>query len=300
MFRKQSPVRAKNKPKPQRRLIDPHKRMLLRQLLVGLGIFSLVGFIVTGLWYGTRIDRLTLTEVTVRGGETISPQLVQAAAQSALEGNYIGIIPRRFAWWYPAENIYTNVMKIPRIKNLQISRISGTVLEISYDEYLPYALWCAERTSETCLFFDAAGYAFDVAPRLIGGAFIRYRTLGKEAAVGSMIAEREQLEQIEIFIELLSVGLHFDVAAVETDISGDVFYILSAGGELKTTLRDPAVVVYENLKTILGSKEFVHIKPGNFQYIDLRFGNKVFVNETSPEIATSTASSSVPLPPPKP
>jgi len=42
-------------------------------------------------------------------------------------------------------------------------------------------------------------------------------------------------------------------------------------------------VTVNNLNVVLTSDEFTDIQPGGFQYIDLRFGNKVFVNETPVE-----------------
>jgi hypothetical protein len=52
-----------------------------------------------------------------------------------------------------------------------------------------------------------------------------------------------------------------------------------------------------NLMAVISSPDFSHLKPGNFQYIDLRYGNKVFVNEEEvvvPEefdvVSTSTSS----------
>ena len=47
--------------------------------------------------------------------------------------------------------------------------------------------------------------------------------------------------------------------------------------------------VFANLSSVLESESFTHLEPGNFQYIDLRFGNKVFVNEEL-GVATSTES----------
>ena len=42
-----------------------------------------------------------------------------------------------------------------------------------------------------------------------------------------------------------------------------------------------------NLETVLTAPAFTDLSPGNFSYIDLRFGNKVFVNEEQ-IVTTST------------
>jgi hypothetical protein len=49
-------------------------------------------------------------------------------------------------------------------------------------------------------------------------------------------------------------------------------------------------IVFQNLKTILASEEFAHIAPGEFQYIDLRFGDKVFVREANMDTSTTSSS----------
>lgn len=295
MFKRQSAVRTKGKVK--RRVIDPSKRMLIGQILIGLMLFGVSGLLLVGIWYGTRVSSLTIMTITVTGGETIDHEKVRSSVAQTLEGSYLGLIPRRFAWTYSEADVYTALRAIPRLKDPVVSRESGTELKVTFDEYLPYALWCTERTEGECVLIDETGYAFAPAPKLKGGALIRYRTLGTEPAVGTSITARESLARIAEFITLVQSGGIFDIVAVETDSAGDVFYIVAGGGEFKAALRDEASVVYDNLRTILESKEFSDIRPGAFQYIDLRFGSKVFVNEQPLAVATTTASSTEEVPP---
>lgn len=287
MLKRTSPVHKKGKIK--RRVIDPSKIMLLKQLGIGLAIFSLLGLLVAGLWYGTRVSFLTITDISVEGGETIPHEVVKKIVDDTLQGTYIGIVPRQFAWWYPEAEIIYNISQIPRMKDPVITRDSGRALTINFSEYEPYALWCAERSNDNCLFIDKTGYAFGPAPKLSGGAFLRYRTLGQDLQVGTVMAQRHDIDTMEQFVGLVEDNFQFPITQIETDTAGDVFYILAGGGEFKATLRDDASQVFDNLRTILTSDEFKDIKPGNFQYIDLRFGNKVFINEELVVMGTSTA-----------
>lgn len=291
MFKKTSAVHKKGKIK--RRVIDPSKIMLLKQLAVGVGLFSLVGLIVASVWYGTRIDFLTMSEVAVAGGETIPHSVVEKIVREQLEGTYIGIIPREFTWFYPKEEIIEAIATVPRMKDPQVTR-NGRKLSVQFSEYEPYALWCKERESADCLFIDKTGYAFGIAPNLTGGAFLRYRTLGRDMTVGTNMADRTALDTMEKFVDLVETNLKFAITQIETDTAGDVFYIVAGGGEFKATLRDDATKVFDNLQTILASKEFSDVAPGNFQYIDLRFGNKVFVNEEAGGVSSSSVSSTSP------
>jgi cell division septal protein FtsQ len=289
-FRKQSPVRLKEKQKGKaaRRIMDPSKRMLMRQLVIGFVLFFVSALILAGVWYGTRLPSLTIATVTVSGGETIDHTVVEAGVQQQLEGAYLGLIPKRFAWWYPLAAVYDAVRMVPRVKDPHVERSSGTELSITFDEYVPFALWCTDRTDADCLFIDETGYAFTAAPKLTGGALVRYHSLGASPKVGDHMTSSEYLQTMSDFMQFVSRDAHFEISSVEFDSADDVFYILAGGGELRATLHDPAAQVFLNLQAILESKEFTHIKPGNFQYIDLRFGSKVFVNEEKVGMASST------------
>ncbi|MFN3692936.1 MAG: cell division protein FtsQ/DivIB [Candidatus Paceibacteria bacterium] len=300
MFKQKSPVKKKFaaplKAKKQRRQWDPRTRAILRQVIIGLSILVIIALLVTAVWYGTRVSFLTITTVTVEGGETINHETVKKTVEGLLEGNYVGLVPRRFAWTYPDEEILEQVRTIPRVKDPVLERVSGTAINISFSEYIPHALWCQGRDSEECYFIDDTGYAFTRAPQLEGGTFPRFHTIGTDAKERTVMIPTDDLRAIETLREALSGELGLPIAFVETDMVRDVFLGVAGGGEIKATLRMSSEETISNLKSILASKEFSDIKPGSFQYIDLRFGNKVFINEEAPgSRATSTATSSEPV-----
>lgn len=289
MFNKKSKVRLKNK--PRRRTMNPGKRMLIRQFLIGFLVLLFVASLIAGLWYGTRLEQLTIKNIIVIGGQTISHEIVKEKAEAVLGGSYIGLIPRRFVWWYPHEDILEAVKSIPRIKNPVVERVSGTEIKIQFEEYFPYALWCDEIKIDECIFIEDTGYGFSVAPKLSGDTLLRYHSLGLKPLVGTSLLDKTKLTETVRFVNLVQTVQGFEVSTIEVDSMEDVFYILNDGGEIKANLSIPAEIVFANLQSILEAKEFTHLKSGAFQYIDLRFGNKVYVNDSIPVVSTSTATS---------
>jgi len=287
MFEKKRIVKSKNK--LRRHTLDPSKRMLIKQLLIGFLVLSLATLFMGGLWYGTRLEKLTINKISITGGQTISHVEIKQKTEALLVGNYLGLIPKRFIWWYPHEAIFNTISDIPRIKNLVINRVSGTEIGINFEEYFPDALWCNTANEEQCVFIDSFGYAFGEAPKLSGDTLLRYSSLEAKPAIGTFFLDSAKLAEITKFIMLLKSIPNFTISSVQIDAVDDVFYILSAGGELKASLLVPAETVFANLQSILEAKEFSHLRPGNFQYIDLRFGNKVYVNDNPIPLATSTA-----------
>ena len=279
-----------------RRRIDPNTLVLLRQIGWGVLTFTCVGLLIAGIWYGTRLEALTIQSVTVSGGETIAHERVRALVHAQLEGTYLGLVPRRFAWTYPRTDIIAALHTIERLHSPQLTRSKGAELQVSFAEYEPFALWCVDLASAHCHFLDANGFAFAAAPPLSGGTFLRFVRLDEVPSTTRRVASSTTFNRaVAVTKELRDIG--WPISHVELDRVDDAYLHLVGGSELKVSLRLTANETVDNLTAILGSEEFSHLAPGNFQYIDLRFGNKVFVNE-EPLLplggSTSTASSTSP------
>ncbi len=288
---KRKPVKSTNRlvgKKKRRRTIDPAARALALRIVSGVAIFAVVLLLLTGVWYGSRINTLTLETITVEGGQTISHAQVREAVAGTLEGSYFGFIPKRFAWTYPEEVAMAAAANISRVKNPTVERISGTELKVSVDEYLPFALWCEEENERRCYFIDKEGTAFALAPGLEGGSMYRFYTPGTEPVERMALRDKETLDEVVTIANALESNFNLPVSKIEIDSVNDVFFHVVGGGEIKITTEQSAVTVLENLTLVLSTDDFKDLTAGTFSYIDLRFGNKVFVNDVLPEIATTT------------
>ncbi len=265
------------------RKIDPNTIVLLKQIIVGVFFIALTVGLLTSIWHGTRAESVTLVEVEVVGGQTINHAEVRARALAQLDGQYASFIPRRFAWLYPQEDIAEAVAEVRRIHSIEVSRLSGKKLQVTFEEYLPDALWCADLEGNDCVFLDEAGYAYAPSPQLDGGSFLRFVHTSEQPTVASSLVIESDYALLKQLAGLLSDQGWF-ISHIEIDAVRDAFLHIVGGGEFKVTLTQSPEQTVDNLLVVLTSEEFIDIQPGTFQYIDLRFGNKVFVNEESPEL----------------
>lgn len=282
-------VQRPNISSPKSRAQKPARQWALsplqKQLLIGFVVVTLVIGIVSCIWYVTRIDSLQLSTVTAAGGLTITPALVERRVQENLEGNYLHLIPKRFSYLFPADDIVTSVQNIPRVKSVHIEKLSRNALHVSFTEYVPYALWCTEDSAVGCVFIDDAGYAFDAAPTLTGGAFIRFLLDDDTPEVGLQPFASEYLTATIAFADQLENELGMITTTIHLRGDYDIDFSIAGGGVIKVSQHLPFDDTFSNLVTILSTTEFSDIAPGSFQYIDLRFGDKVFVNEELPVLA---------------
>lgn len=278
MFEKWRPTkmqkRAAKKPTRERSL-------LWTQIFVGGAIVTVLTLLGTGIWYGTRIASLQITDVTIVGGYTIPHSQVEAKVRERLVGSYLHFVPHTFAPTYPQGMITESLLNIPRIKNAHVEVSKGQTLSIVFEEYRPFALWCTSASAPECLFLDEFGFAFAQAPELTGSAFVRYIEKDRAPKNKEQGFDPAFVKQTQVFVDLLAQELDLYVTHIEKIEDLDIEYTVSGGGVLKISQLESMEDSFDNLKSILSSEDFIHLQNGAFQYIDLRFGDKIFLNEAS-------------------
>lgn len=263
-----------------------------RHIVYGVLLITAVVLVSSLVWYLTRREAVTVRDIEISGGETIPNEEIHAVVDRELAGNYLLLVPHRFAYLYPHDRILAAVLDVPRVRTATVERISRIALRVKFEEYVPYALWCLNEAEDApCAFMDSEGFAFTDAPPLRGGAFLRHVLEGVEKIEERQMLDRNSLTESKLFTELLESKLNFRVHEVVHDENGDERYKLGGGGEILIAKGNGAETSFGQLQAIIASKEFDHLEPGNFKYIDLRFGNKIFVNEVleEPEPVASTS-----------
>lgn len=269
------------------------KKAYILQIVRGVLVMILVGGIGYGIWHVTRLPSLTINEIEVTDGDTIAASVISSEVEMELGGTYLALIPRTFSFLFPKAAIESAVKAVPRVKDVTLTKPNRTTLAVSFTEYHPFALWCDEEQAH-CLFIDETGYAFTDAPDLTGGSLLRFVVEDAPLLLRETTLTHEQLVVATAFSEQLMEEFGFVAEEFYYLQNGDVYVSLAGGAELRIRADESIEETFSNLETVLGSEEFLHLRPTNFQYIDLRFGNKVFVNEeiAVPEVSTSTATSS--------
>jgi len=268
----------------------PETIQLLKNIAWGVGLLLVVALLLWGAWHVTRLPALTIDQVLVTGGETINHDRIRADVTDLLQGEYWGFIPRTFAYTYPHQEIYDALTTTPRVKDPIIQR-QGKALRVTLAEFEPVALWCdgtatSSATTTDCVFLDENGYGFAVAPSLTGGAYTRYSLVGTTATTSAVYTDGGDFAALRTLEETLT-EYGWPVRRIELDQARDVFVHLVGDSELKITLTMTIAEIMDNLDAVLGAEQYQHFAPGNFAYIDLRFGNKVFVSEFGePEVET--------------
>jgi hypothetical protein len=270
--------------------LKERRRRSRRRSGVVAGIFVLV-LIAGGIWLTwqpyVRIATVSISNIAPELnvlGEAGDLALI-GIAQRQIDGTYVGIIPRDSIFFIPEHDLREALRRVrPGIATVSFSRIGFTSLHVAIQDRVPAGRWCGLQKSvqavdEYCYFFDAGGFlyaAVDAAsstPPL--NPYILYAPLADNAT--------EPFEATLRDAAVLS-GL-FDFAHEVGTLGSPVESIIIRDDEVDCLLRSGTRITYvrgeekTSFTNLVSAVEKPRLTDGSIDYIDLRFGGKVYLKK---------------------
>ncbi|MEK7582053.1 MAG: hypothetical protein AAB488_01845 [Patescibacteria group bacterium] len=240
-----------------------------------------------------RYDKFFITNVEILGIETLNPEKLKTRVTNILEEKYFYLIPKKNFFFYPKNAIERDLSdSFKRISKISVSYKSfknPQTIAVKIEERKPAYLWCGKSKAEIvirektpkCYFIDDSGFVLDRAPIFSENVFIiLYGKIinGENNPIGGIFLSKDDFLSLTKFIyKTSSFGL-ISTSLIKKD-DGDYELELARAGKILFSLNDGAEKNISNLESALGTdplKTNLVNKPDALEYIDLRFGNKVF------------------------
>lgn len=304
------------------------KRKKKKILKIWLFVLSCVAFLI-GLAWLISLQSLAIKKVIVIGNTNITSGEIQSITNTILDEKYLGIFSKRNAFIYPKDYITkTLALTYPRIEDIVLDTESLEILNIKVKERTSSAVWCA---AVLCYLVDGQGYIYAESPSN-ASVDSSFATSTSSSTVSSLSSSTKAFvldpnERIHTtlyggdqFVGPEPIGKHVFTENLYEDIlktidelekenllikevhvfsRDEIVFTTTNGGKIIFSDRKPFAVSLENLRTSLKSSVFVGQKNGSsssskFEYIDVRFGNKVFykLNKSKEESQLNTSSTS--------
>jgi hypothetical protein len=232
------------------------------------------------------MDRFTYQNITVSGAEHLSPVLVQKFVSEKLIQSSRGFISGRNIFVYDYAPLETDiVLNFPRVRAAHVSRDTtlGNGLVIALEEREPFAQWCEGSQGTTCYLVDDIGVVFAPAwgvasttlttPYVFRGLLSTSTIAVNEKPFGEVFAPGHFAGITTLMTLLTENGVHPLGARLESD--ADFSVPLQEGYYLKASFGAEPDTLSKNLALILGA-EALKGKSQSLEYVDLRFGNRVY------------------------
>lgn len=262
------------------------RRIMRTRLAIVLGVLAVVLFgVVVGLSW---LPYIRIHAITVSGQTTLSEDTLRSFTADKISGRSLFIFPKNNILSYAREDIRKKILaEFPQVRQVSIRAKNPQTVEVSVTERTPQSLWCdILPTNNPCLLMDGNGFAYVPEAGSSTAALIRYTgnastTPGYTAAVvPRQFLTPEQFIPLQALVSAISENQKDNpVLEVAVDEHGDVAARFANNFILKFVLAEAGKDVYQRYTIALSSAPFVGKSTGDFEYLDLRFGDKLYFKE---------------------
>ncbi len=259
------------KTKPKR----PVSRRLVFSALFFLGLAAIVG----GTVYILNLPALNANKIYVHGAMLISAADVEKEVKDELSGKLWRFMPKSNFFLISSQRIKSNLEnKFSSAAEINVEKVFPSSLNVTLKEHLLWGVYCEQNyagvEAESCFYIDGRGVAYEDISEFRGALLpvvysAKQVKVGDEVITPSVIQffEEAKKSSVEVRANLLSLTL-------STSTPSDVRLNFSEGWYAIVNMSQSAGEWLDVLKTVLDKD--IGDKRNQLEYIDLRFGNKVF------------------------
>lgn len=247
------------------------KRLILRLIFISL-IFVL--FIVGAVGF-FRMSKFKIQKISIKSySESIDKDELLRYVSNYLDKKYLGIFPLDNFFLFSKNEVKQDVLKdFPQIKEIILNKDFPNTINLEIKERESEAILCYEND---CSFLDEDSFIFQKAPFFSGSTIVKFRderSGSVRPSLGDMLLDSDQFKNLIKFKDLLKSE---KIEAEEIILKDENIYdiIISDNWKIVIDKENKIEDTFISLKTVIDSKIKDKIK--NLEYIDLRFGNRVF------------------------
>lgn len=259
------------------RLLSSHHRATRKKAFRRFIIFTVAIAVIFFVAIGLLLSKyFWVKDVVIEGYARTSPDELRAHIENWLSEETLFFPWHRSLWLLPAGSLKADLAgAFPTIKEISIMRTFPNILRVRVQEYDAWGVLC-QNEPEECFWIDRAGIAFQPAPAfsgLIVPKIIDQRQ--RRIVLGAVELNQQLMKLTAYFNERASSNeqlqsLQFTIGEQDRTIHA----ITRAGWEILLLEDTDPEVAYKNLA--LSLEREIKDKIPSLDYIDLRFGNKIF------------------------
>lgn len=248
--------------------------------------------IAAGIFYLARWERFRIHDIEISGLSALSEEEIRSAVIKQLEGNIFFFMPRNHLFVVSGRWLEQELRDgYPKIFSAEVKKTLRPSLKIVLREREIWGIACvkteiaeipadvsqkneARKTVGPCFYIDRSGFAFEEVSSFEGGVFpVLYK--GEEGTLGSFPVSAIEIESFEKINQALVSSVNLSLLSIEfLEESGDVRLVIKNGLALLVPFNKNPSEWVSVLRTLLLGE--IKERKNELDYVDLRFGNKVF------------------------
>lgn len=265
----QSRVRARRK----------RRRIVLASVFAVIALIFFIGLVALA-----HAPFLRITGVDVSGETTLDSGDISNSVLNDISGSYLYVFPKDNIFLYPKSKTEADLLRqMPVIAKADVQAKDFHTLSVVITERARKALWCGESVENAgpCFWLDQDGVAYAAADLSLqedsASSTYEHYYGALTGAEPQQYLTPDQFQALSALIDALVQNQPGNpVQSVEVDGSGDARATFADNFALLFNLSSAGADVYQRFQLVLGSDAFAGHTLADFEYVDLRFGDKVY------------------------
>lgn len=251
------------------------KKQKIKKIKVYIAIF-LALFLISIFVYVLRLPFIQISEIKINGNVFVETQEIEQKTHKLLEKNILGIIPNKNIFLFSKHELIESIKENPAIISVKVRKDLLNTLSIEVQEQEKEMIYCTSVEKTECFYINKKGFIYAKIDDIIipEQEVIIYNEKEKKSLKDVLIDE-ETYTDIVLFVRNLA---RQEIRIKEVYIKADstVEFISWDNTRFITSIFDEYKKDFANLMALFDQQVVVKEQLSNVDYIDLRFGNKVF------------------------
>lgn len=244
---------------------------VIKLIAIGVGI---VGIVLGVSW----LPHLRITKVEVAGVEGTAADAIEEAAQRSIAGTYAFVFPKNNVLIYPKTSLIQNLYEqFPRLAAIEVEAKHLRIIGVTVRERIPGSVWCGVTldTRVPCLFMDEDGVAYEAAAQFSGTVYTEYfgSTTG---ALPKQYLTSKEFRSLAALVQAFKDKEGESIARVAVDEQNDARATFESGFTLLFAALADSGDIYERFLLAKTAEPFKSRALKDFEYLDLRFGDRLY------------------------
>jgi hypothetical protein len=228
-----------------------------------LSIIILIGLLVFLYWF-TYGDLWKINNIEIVDAKHTDIELLKTDVYNISHTKKFLIIPNDHILFLSKKKIINHILETyPSVENVDIEKTKDRDVIITIKDRMPMGVWC----DENCFFFDDLGILFKKSFNYTGAVFTKWGT-----TASSTLNFYDKVLCLDSCIDKTFVNFLSQNKIKEVSMDGDDFKMFTEYGFYIKALNNASTTM-RNM--ILFSKEYKGDLKA-LQYVDVRFGDKIF------------------------
>jgi hypothetical protein len=268
---------------PQSKIRARRKKRRIVIASIAAGVLAVV---VGALAWASHLSFVRIDTIEVEGNSVISKDVIAAAVNDITAGNYLYLFPKNNIFLYPKYQLEHELpKKISTLERASVRAVNFHTLKVSVHERARKALWCGTTVgaSDACFWLDPNGLAYssvgDIALTLSSASSTYQRYFGPLVGTSTPkhFLTEESFTALSALVDALAEQQKENViTSIAVDSAGVVRVNFKNDFTLIFMLKASGADVYERFTLALTADDFVQHPLSDFDYLDLRFGDKLY------------------------